>query len=359
MAAKRKLAVVTPPDDRADEDYQDLPDTLASDLPSSKPNWFWRDRLEWATIAFLQGGKCAGKSSWLRTIASYVTGGPLLPGMKGKRKALGHVCWFAGEEALRTRVRPGLEAAGADLSKCHLFDLEDEDDSRHLALPRDVERLTRKVQQTGSKLVVLDPIFNFSDGTHDLEGPTVPARRFMAKLQRVATATGCLILTSRNLTKDTSRGALAAGRGGAELGNAARAVLHCQALPDNPRRFGLAVAANNNGAPVATITYHFELKGDVASVVVDGSTESTADDLSAGDEGDLEKYAKDRAKELIKTMLPRGRMKSTEIKQVAEEAMIRPGTLLAAAKALGVRYERTGSRENTECFWLPPLGGYK
>jgi len=360
MSAKRKLKVVPAPehDQEHDELPPDLPETLASDIVAVQPNWFWKDRLEWETTAFFQGAKGAGKSSWLRKIAAYVTGGPLLFGMTGKPRKPAHILWFAGEEDLKYKVRPGLERAGANLDLCHLFDLSSEDEQDNLALPRDCDRLVRKCKQHAARLVVIDPIFSFSDGTHDLERSTVEQRRFMTRLQRVCKATGALLLMSRNLTKDTSRGAVAAGRGGGELGNAARSVMHCQELPDKPKFFGLAVAICNNGAPCPTVGYHFDAHDGYGVVVVDGGIDYSADDLVSGDEGNMERYSKDCAKRLIMDMLPKGRMNSQDIKSVAEAAMIRPGTLLAAAKALGITYERKGSRENTECWWIAPAKGY-
>ncbi len=343
------------PDDEADRELFDVP---VSDLARGKTDWFWPDRLEWGTVAFIQGEKGAGKSTWLRTIAAHLTGGPSLPYMPRRRRVSTNVLWYAGEESLTARVRPGLEAVGADLSRVFASDTFGPDLQKRLQLPNDCERLERRMRHRGARVAIIDPVFSFSDGTCELEGPTEPARRFMTALARVAASVHGLIILSRNVTKDTSRGALAAGRGGGELGNAARAVLHVQRLPDQIDVYGLATAACNAAKTFRTICYRLRDNDGFPTIEARDLIDLSADDLCSGEEAALDRWQLDKAKALILKVVD-GRIDSKVVKAKAEAAMIGVRTLQGAAKALGVQFKREGAREATTVYWLPPKGGWQ
>jgi len=343
---------------QAEEENSDLLDAPFSAIKHVKLTWLWENRLEWASVSIIQGSKGAGKSTWLRAMAADVTGGPPLPGKARKKRVLGAVLWYAGEENLESRVLPGLIAAGADIKRCFGAHAHGEVGNT-LALPNDCARLEAKIIARGVKLVVIDPIFAFTDGTHDLEGPTVPARKFMREIQKVAVNTGAAIILSRNITKSTCNGAVASGRGSGEIGNAARSVLHLAPLPGVPEVYVFSVAANNNAAPVPAITYRLEAKKGASVVQMIGTTTLTADELVSGDEGSLDRSLVETAKALIVGMIPNGKLDSKIVKAKAEAAMISTRTLQLAAKALGVRVKREGSRDATVSFWLAPSGGWK
>jgi putative DNA primase/helicase len=350
---KSRLKVVN-----SEEDTGDLDDVPASQIKTAKLQWLWENRLEWGSVAIVQGTKGAGKSTWLRAIAAFVTGGPPLPGMGRKKLEPGNVLWYSGEEPTASRVKPGLLAAGANIKRCFLADALG-DDSKTLQLPNDCPRLRDRIILRKAKLVVIDPLFAFTDGTCDLEGPTVPARRFMKEIMRVAAETGATIILSRNNTKSTGNGALASGRGSGEIGNAARSVLHLAPFPDTADVYGLSVAACNTGAPVPILTYSL-VPGKGSSIIkMVGTSDMTADELADGDEGSLDRTQLEDAKKLIKHMIPSGKMDSKFVKAKAELAMIGVRTLQRASKALGVRVKREGSRDNTVTYWHAPLGGYQ
>ena len=123
----------------------------------TRVKWLWTNWLEFATVTIFQGEKGSGKSTWMRAVAADITGGPRLPGMPTKRRVAGHVLWFAGEEDVDERVEPCLEAAGADLDLCHLWDDKGEE-SETLRLPGDADRLIQTITDTGAVMVVIDPL---------------------------------------------------------------------------------------------------------------------------------------------------------------------------------------------------------
>lgn len=356
MGTRPKLARQTV--EPISDENSHLHDVPASSIVPELVSWFWTNRLPGRNVCLLQGEKESGKSSWLRLFAAVVSSGGKLPGDRRARKPAGGVLWYAGEESLSTRIRPGLEAAGADLDRCFLADLHSADAEAMLALPNDSERLLARVKYRQAALVVIDPVFSFLDGTCEIDGPSEPARRFVRELQHVAHSSGCLILLSRNLTKDTSRGALNAGRGSGELANACRATLHCQSVVGQQGVYALAVAACNEGPRVPAVSYRIVDAGGVQIIEPVGSIDLTADDLVQGVEGALDRTQLDHAKALIRQMLPSGKLSSKVIRARAEEAMIHIRTLQKAASDLKIVYSRKGTRDATMVYWSPPKGGY-
>ena len=159
----------------------------------TRVKWLWTNWLEFATVTIFQGEKGSGKSTWMRAVAADITGGPRLPGMPAKRRVAGHVLWFAGEEDVDERVEPCLEAAGADLDLCHLWDDKGEE-SETLRLPGDADRLIQTITDTGAVMVVIDPLLGFVSQTADVEGGSVAARSFMRQVRRIAHLTRAIIL---------------------------------------------------------------------------------------------------------------------------------------------------------------------
>lgn len=341
-----------------EDDTSQLADVPASEGKSLKINWLWPDRIEWGSVVVIQGNKGAGKSTWMRAIAAAVTGGPPLPGTARRKQQTGSVLWYAGEEPLWSRVRPGLDAAGADLKRCYLADALGESETM-LQLPNDCPRLEERIRKRSAKLVVIDPLFAFTDGTCDLEGPTVPARRFMREIMRVGANTGAIVILARNNTKSTGNGALAAGRGSGEIGNAARSVLHLTPLPDCLNTYALSVAACNNGAPVPALTYTLISSKGASTISLVGTTALTADELTDGDDGSVERTQLELAKALIRQLIPTGKVDSKTVKAKAEAEMIAVRTLHRAAQSLGIRVKREGNRDQTVSYWCPPVGGWK
>lgn len=359
--AKRKSSAKpgkdqTPPQPQTEDREDELVVVAASDVKPRPVEWLWEGRLEKGTTAFIQGGKAAGKSTWLRAMAAYCTGGPILPGMKGRRKAVGNVLYFAGEQALESIVIPGLKAAGADMKKVHCSDRQ-QGGGNQLRLTRDCERLARLIKKLDVALVVIDPIFCFLDSFANLEGPTTPIRDFMGEVADVAADTRAVILMARNITKGPHKSALDAGRGGGELGNAARSVLHADELPCGGQ-YALAVVHANAAATPPAIVYRFQGKGDSVVTEFVGWSSITADELAGGEDAELERNLLDHAKSIIKQMLKGGEVNSKSVKMIGEGCMISARTMMRAAKELGVEKRRTGSRDSTQEFWSTPKGGW-
>jgi AAA domain-containing protein len=341
-----------------DQEGEGLFGELAADCKDEKTEWLWLNRLPRYTVSIIQGEKGAGKSSWLRRIAAAVSGGPALPGERKSKASVGWVLWYAGEEPRYARVHPGLRAAGADMNRIITADAT-RDEARTLALPNDCSRLAAAIRRVKAKLVVIDPLFSFLDGTIDLIGDGIGARRYILRLIAVAQQTRCTILLSRNHAKACGQNAIDSGRGNGELGNTARSVLDLRELPNEPKVYGLSVAGLNDGPPAPTLTYRIKTEGPASIIELIGQSDLTADELASGDDGALDRSLLDAAKALIRTMIPSGRLDSKIVKAKAEAAMISTRTLQDAFKKMGGRRDQQGTRESMVVYWMPPKGGWK
>lgn len=179
----------------------------------------------------------------------------------------------------------------------------------------------------------------------------------MGELQDLAEDTGAHLLLSRNCIKGLAKSAVDSGRGGGELGNAARSVMHVQNLPTNDG-YGLAMAATNHGSPPATITYRFQPKKGAVILDVYGEADITADELASGEDGSIDRRQIADAKSVIRQMLQNSELDSRFVKEVGARCMIGERTMQRAAVALNVTQRREGNGAGTKVFWGPPREGW-
>lgn len=329
----------------------------ASQVQEKEQEYLLPGRIIKNAYSIIQGPKCCGKSTWIRAIASYVSGGKPIPKFPGKQRKPGKVLYYVGEESLEETVRPGLRRMGANMDNILLADKHGGDKSNALRLPSEANRLIDLVFEHEIELVIIDPIFCFLSEGAEIEGGSTGARAFTDTIYRICKQGGTTVLLSRNVTKVTNRGALNAGRGSGELGNAARSVLHVQEIPGG-EEFAFAVAAINGGEIPPTIRYRFEKFDGGVKLDILGDSDITADEVASGEDGGLERTMIQRAKVLIETLIGDGRLDSVVVKEKAGQAMIGERTLLLAAQQLKVIREHEGNRENTRTFWMPPKDGW-
>jgi hypothetical protein len=335
-------------------DHEPLFLTPADKARKERLSWLLPARIPLGSVSIVQGAKETGKSTFLRALAAYVTGGPPLIG-KRKWKGRGStVLWFAGEERIGVRVRPGLEAAGADLKRVLVATPWDAPDRGRLELPNDLQRLEDLVRDRAAVLVILDPLFSFVSPAVNLEGPTASARQFMGDLTGLAARTGAAIVMTRNLVKDQSRGALLAGRGSAEVAHAARSVLHLGKDPTKPELYALTVAAGNDTGRPPGLAYALEDRGGMPVWVCRGETDLEADDLADDHDAGLERAELDKAKGLLRSWLKDGEQPSKLIKQAAADGNLSERTLRRACKDLEVKIRHVGRPPNQHTFWRLP-----
>ncbi len=132
--------------------------------------WLWPPRFAAGTLGLILGDPDNGKSLLTLDMAARLSRGLAWP--DGGACAPGQVLIVSSEDGLATTVRPRLEAAGADLSRVHLFaaTLLKEGGNAETAgfsLKSDAAALDDWLAKTaGVRLVILDPLGAFTAGAN-------------------------------------------------------------------------------------------------------------------------------------------------------------------------------------------------
>lgn len=225
------------------------PGTFFSDITSRDITWLWKDRIPLGKLSILDGHPGLGKSLVTLFIAARVTKGQDMP--DGSRAMQGGVILISLEDDASDTIRPRLEAAGADLTKClDLSTVRYQDKELGelqecpFTIPRDLEVLEAEILRTGSVFVTIDPLMAVLDPQLKARDDQ-DVRRALTPLARLAERTGSAILIVRHLNKSNSDNALIRGAGSMGIIGAARSGMMIAEDPDDSDRRIFAMTKNN------------------------------------------------------------------------------------------------------------------
>lgn len=171
----------------------------ASSIRTERQRWYWADRIPTSTVAVFAGRGGEGKSSFAFHLAAETSRGAL-PG--DYHRTPSPVLIWSGEDRWETVVVPRLTAAGADLDRVFQLAIDSTVDADTLEvspnLPDDLPLVREAIEQTGARLVIIDPISSTMRGDLNKEADT---RRTLDGLARIAHHTGAAILAIRHFNK--------------------------------------------------------------------------------------------------------------------------------------------------------------
>ena len=244
--------IIKNPDSIYDEQRNQAPVTFLSDVETQQVDWLWHRRIPLGKITILDGDPGMGKSLLSIFIAACVTTGQPMPdGVPGKQ---GKVILIAPEDAAEDTIKPRVEAAGGDPSQVLLLDnieqinLKDTKKikfgERPFSLAQDMGILEQAIKQTGTILVVIDPLMavlgHSINSSRDQD-----VREVLTPLAQVAERTGCAILIIRHLNKGSSDNILYRGSGSIGIIAVARIGLLVAHDPDDEQKRVFATIKNN------------------------------------------------------------------------------------------------------------------
>lgn len=126
----------------------------AEGIKVRRVRWLWDARVPQGEITLIGGREGTGKSTVMLDVASQLSRGRL----EGEHDGQAHTSLIsATEDTWEHTIAPRLLAAGADVSKVGWVAAEEEDG---IVLPEDIEGLAAAVQESGAKLLVLDPLIS-------------------------------------------------------------------------------------------------------------------------------------------------------------------------------------------------------
>src|SRR5260370_41360697 len=139
-----------------------MPFVALDQLAPSTVQFLWPGRLPLGHLVMLDGDPGVGKSLiTLDLCARITTGRPFPDGAPGGQPA--SVIILNVEDRARDTIHGRLRAAGADLSRAHVFERAPGEEL--LRLPGHLDRLEEVLAPTGPRYVVVDPIMSFLDSS--------------------------------------------------------------------------------------------------------------------------------------------------------------------------------------------------
>jgi len=244
------------------EQSKQAPLTILSEVESQQVDWLWHRRIPLGKITILDGDPGMGKSLLSIFIAACVsTGQPMPDGAPAKQ---GKVILIAPEDAAEDTIKPRVEAAGGDSSQVLLLENMDllnikdtkkiKFNERPFSLAQDLGILEQAIKQTGTILVVIDPLMavlgHNIDSSRDQD-----IREVLTPLAQVAERAGCAILIIRHLNKGSSDNILYRGSGSIGIIAVARIGLLVAHDPDDDQKRVFATIKNNLSKIAPNLSY--------------------------------------------------------------------------------------------------------
>ena len=333
--------------------------TAVSDLRPEEVSWLIQDWIPSAKVSVLFGEPGLGKSLLTLDIAARLTPGRPMPIVAqaspdlaisqlpsdptdGAKRLLPNtedrtpktVLLFSMEDNASDTIRPRLEAAGADLSRIHLFP------DGGLRQFLDHRSLISLIRQVSASLVIADPLSAYLGSRYISSDQQI--RNLFADMAAIARYSGATFLIVHHPNKSRSGAAVMRSAGSLAVTAAARSVTLIAGDPEDPSSRILAVVKGNLGPPPPARRFHFvqEPGAPQPNVIWDGVAETvTADRLLNG--ASREDRAQISAERFLRATLADGPMASKELEEHALAQGYSRG-VFARAKMAITHSTRTG-----------------
>ena len=180
--------------------------------------WLWYPYIPYGKITIVQGDPGEGKTTLMLQIAAMMTSGRGIP--EGETKTDPQNVIFQGaEDGLADTIKPRLIRAGADCSRIAYLQPSTEE---RLCLGD--ERFKIAIEECSARLLVIDPLQAFTNGTSELHTAGGMRRAFQS-LAAIAEETNCAVVLIGHMNKNTGGKRIYRGLGSIDVAAAARSVL--------------------------------------------------------------------------------------------------------------------------------------
>ena len=326
-------------DHLGDLDYMPDPPigTIMSDVVPERVTWLWSARVPFGKLTVLDGDPGLGKSTLSLELAARVSRGLPLPGDETAAYGPSGVVLLSAEDDLADTIRPRLDAAGADVTRVlALRTVPNGEDDLPPSIPDDLDYIHAAIRRVDAKLLIVDPLMAFLNGTVDAHKDQ-QVRRALHRLSNLAEDTGVAIIVVRHLNKASGGNPLYRGGGSIGIVGAARSGLLVARDPDDEHRRVIASTKCNLAAEPPSIAFHLEQHDDASRIVWDGVSDHGAAALLATPIDADERTARDDARVFLMSVLGNGPMPAREVERLATEAGVSKRTLHRAKSEAKVR----------------------
>ena len=217
-------------------------------------------------------------------------------------------------------------------------------------LPDGMDKLKKAVKSVDAKLVVIDPVDEFFDGS--LANDDF-ARRAITPLSKLARSKNLAIVLVRHLTKTGTSRALYRGRGSIRLAGAARSTLLLAQDPLDTGRRILAQSKSSLGPQAPSLAFELVDRNGYPTIHWLGESPISADDLVQGG-GPHDGPMLREAMESLVRILADGKLLVKDAKQSLRDADVSDTTSRRARRRLGIRSKAEGSGPGSKHYCALP-----
>lgn len=308
-----------------------------ADVEAVAVKWLWKPYIPLGKITIIQGDPGEGKTTLALSIAAVLTQGEKLPN-EVESKAPVNVIYQTAEDGLADTIKPRLEAVNADCTRVLVIDESKEE------LSMTDERIEKAIQQTGAKLIILDPIQAYIGANVDMHRAN-EIRPVMSKLGRIAEEYGCAVVLIGHMNKAAGQKSSYRGLGSIDITAVARSVLIVGKMRDSPSK-RIMSQAKSSLAPVGK-SLLFEINENSA-LEWKGEVDITAEQFLENGGAELSKL--EIATEFLLEILKDGKVSQKEIAAAASDYDFSTRTLNEAKKNLKV----LSIKADNKWYWKLP-----
>ena len=301
-----------------------------SDIETEQVRWLWYPFIPYGKVTIIQGDPGEGKTSFVLAMIALLTTGKPLPGEDIAAEPI-RVIYQSAEDGLADTIKPRLEMSGADCSRVLVIDESDKE------LTLCDERLEQAVQETGAKLIVLDPLQAYLGDNVDMHRAN-EVRPIFKRLCAMADRTGCAIILIGHMNKAQGLKSSYRGLGSIDFRAAARSVLLVGRLKSDPTVRVVAHDKSSLAPEGKSIAFSLDAENGFQWI---GYCDISVDDVLSGTGSVQTKTAlmEDELRRMLTKPVP-----AEEVFRRAAELGISERTVNIAKKNVGIDTMRVGNR---------------
>ena len=301
-----------------------------SDIETEQVQWLWYPFIPYGKITIIQGDPGEGKTSFVLAMIALLTTGKRLPDEKAAAEPI-RVIYQSAEDGLSDTIKPRLEMSGADCSRVLVID----ESEKELTLCD--ERLEQAVQETGARLIVLDPLQAYLGDNVDMHRAN-EVRPVFKRLCAMADRTGCAIILIGHMNKAQGLKSSYRGLGSIDFRAAARSVLLVGRLKSDPAVRVVAHDKSSLAPEGKSIAFSLDAENGFQWI---GYCDISVDDVLSGAGSVQTKTAQmeDELRRMLAEPVP-----ADDVLRRAAELGISERTVNIAKKNVGVDSYKVGNR---------------
>lgn len=185
------------PDARQTGNSSALKIRAMSDIEAKSVEWFVKPLIPFGFFTLCDGIEGLGKTFMMLDIATQYSLGLAMP-ISGEVLPVGNVLIMSEEDSPEYVLKPRLEKMGADITRIFIID------EPFTMTPEGFAKLERAIVDYQIKFVLIDPIMSYT-GKANINN-TADVRPITDRLNKIATAHGCVIVGIRHINKSKGYG---------------------------------------------------------------------------------------------------------------------------------------------------------